>query len=95
MRLKPEIRTFIKELALKLFPNAEIYLFGSRIDNQALGGDIDILILSEQKLDNKKLRLFRLAFYKKFGWQKIDLINFTKDQDTTFKKLILTSAQAI
>jgi len=46
MRLNPEIRTFIKEIASKLFPENEIYLFGSRPNDQAKGGDIDILILT-------------------------------------------------
>lgn len=95
MRLRPEIKTFIKETAEKLFPNTEIYLFGSRLNNQERGGDIDILILSEQKINRKKLRQFRIVFYKKFGWQKIDLVNFTKDEKSTFKQLILPNAQPI
>lgn len=95
MRLKPEIVAFIKETAKNLFPEVEIYLFGSRLHDQELGGDIDILILSEEKIESKKLRLFRIGFYKRFGWQKIDLVNFTKKDNSTFKKLALTSAQRI
>lgn len=95
MRLRPEIKTFIKETAEKLFPNTEIYLFGSRLNNQERGGDIDILILSEKKINRKKLRQFRVVFYKKFGWQKIDLVNFTKDEKSIFKQLILPNAQPI
>ena len=95
MRLKKEIKTFIKEAADKQFPGSKIYLFGSRLNDEALGGDIDILILSKEKIDNKKLRAFRLDFYKECGWQKIDLVNFTTNDDTTFKRLILTEAQAI
>ena len=71
-----------------MFPGVEIYLFGSRLDDNGRGGDIDLLLLSEQKIDTRKLRRFRLEFYKKFGWQKIDLINFTKEDNTTFKKII-------
>jgi len=95
MRLKKEIKNFIEEKTSIMFPGVEIYLFGSRLDDNGRGGDIDLLLLSEQKIDTRKLRRFRLEFYKKFGWQKIDLINFTKEDNTTFKKLILTSAQAI
>lgn len=95
MRLKPEIISFIKETAKILFPEVEMYLFGSRLHDHERGGDIDLLILSEEKIDSKKLRRFRIGFYKKFGWQKIDLVNFTKKDNSTFKKLILTSAQAI
>ncbi|WP_425482387.1 nucleotidyltransferase domain-containing protein [Maribellus comscasis] len=78
-----------------MFPGDEFYLFGSRLDNKGAGGDIDILILSDKKIDNKKLRLFRINFYKKFGWQKIDLVNFTKTDDSTFKKIILGNAQPL
>lgn len=95
MRLKPEIIKFIKDSLHQLFPGVEIYLFGSRVDNNASGGDIDILLLSKNKLEKRKLRLFRLEFYKKFAWQKIDLVNFTKNENTTFKQIILASAKAI
>ncbi len=95
MRLRPEIKAFIKESAKKLFPEAEIYLFGSRVDDNALGGDIDLLILSEKKIEQKLIRSFRINFYKRFGWQKIDVVNFTKAEKTTFKQLILTNAKAI
>jgi predicted nucleotidyltransferase len=93
MRLKPEIKQFIKETAIKLFPNSEMYLFGSRINNHTLGGDIDILVLSDEKIDRKLLRQFRIEIYKRFGWQKIDLVNFTKNDNSTFKQLILPNAQ--
>lgn len=95
MRLRPEIKAFIKESAKTLFPEAEIYLFGSRVNDNALGGDIDLLILSERKIEQKLIRSFRINFYKRFGWQKIDVVNFTKAEKNTFKQLILTNAKAI
>lgn len=95
MRIKPEIKDFIKENARRLFPGNEIYLFGSRLHDNELGGDIDIMILSEKKIEKRILRQFRIKFYKKFGWQKIDLVNFTKDDNSTFKRLILENAQPI
>ena len=95
MRLKPEIVIFMKETAKKLFPEAELYLFGSRLNDQATGGDIDLLLLSEEKINAKQIRNFRIRFYKKFGWQKIDVVNFTKTEENTFKKLILKEAKAI
>jgi len=95
MRLKDEIKRFIKDKAPGLSPGVEVYLFGSRTNDHLRGGDIDILLLSDQKIEKSKLRNFRLDFYKKFGWQKIDLVNFTKDDTSTFKTLILTSAQPL
>jgi predicted nucleotidyltransferase len=95
MRLKPEIKAFIKETTLKLFPDTDIFLFGSRVNDLEKGGDIDLLILSDNKIEKKRLRQFKLNFYKKFGWQKIDLVNYTKEEKTTFKELILSNAQPI
>jgi len=95
MRLKKEIQVFIKDTAQRMFPDAEFYLFGSRLDEEESGGDIDILILSDKKIDNRQLRLFRVGFYKKFGWQKVDLVNFTRTDNSIFKNLILSKAQPI
>ena len=95
MRLKNEIRLFIKEFAFKLFSEADLFLFGSRLNNHETGGDIDILILSDTKIDQRLIRKFRVNFYKQFGWQKIDLVNFTKDEDSTFKELILSTAKPL
>ncbi|MFC0877816.1 nucleotidyltransferase family protein [Saccharicrinis sp. FJH2] len=92
MRLKPEILTYIRETSQSLFPGSDIYLFGSRVNDEAKGGDIDLLILSEQKIEKKHLRQFRVEFYKRFGWQKIDLVNFLKTEDSTFKNIILPKA---
>lgn len=95
MRLKPEIKQFIKETSNYLFPNAEVYLFGSRTDDNARGGDIDLLILSDQKIDHSLLRKFKVKFYQRFGWQKVDLINFTRDQQSIFKSLVEPGAKIL
>ena len=91
MRLKPEIKSFIKENSIRFFPGAEIYLFGSRLNNNEKGGDIDILILSDTRIEKSKIRSFRIAFFKKFGWQKIDLVNITQKEQSTFKKIVLNN----
>ncbi|PTN02228.1 nucleotidyltransferase domain-containing protein [Mangrovibacterium marinum] len=95
MRLKPDIKAFIKQNGRELFPEAEIYLFGSRLNDHEKGGDIDLLLLSDKKIDTKQIRKFRIRFFKSFGWQKIDLVNFTREERSTFKNLVLTNAQAI
>jgi predicted nucleotidyltransferase len=95
MRLKPEIQQFIRENVKQYFPGTEVYLFGSRTNDHAAGGDIDLLLISDQKIGQKKLRRFRVDFYRRFGWQKIDLINFTKEEPSTFKKLIEKEAVPI
>ena len=44
MRLKKEEIKTIKDTIKKFDKSAKIYLFGSRIDDNKRGGDIDILI---------------------------------------------------
>ncbi len=35
---------------------------------------------------------FKVDFYKRFGWQKIDLVNFTFKEENPFKKSVLENA---
>jgi uncharacterized protein len=64
-----------KQIKLAVFasdPNAKVYLFGSRTDLAAKGGDIDILVISKMNYDAQfeiKRRLFDLI-----EEQKIDII---------------------
>lgn len=88
MRLNPEIASFLKQLIQKILPESTVYLFGSRADDLACGGDIDLMILTEEATDCRTLRKVRLEFIKKYGWRKIDLVNFTYSNDSPFRKLI-------
>ncbi|MCP4700418.1 MAG: nucleotidyltransferase domain-containing protein [Gammaproteobacteria bacterium] len=80
-----------KEINISV-PDAGVYLFGSRTDDAAKGGDIDILILSEKPVDSKTARQIRVNFYKRFDWQKLDLVNFTFAESHPFKTLIMNEA---
>jgi len=90
MRLKIGIKEYLINHSKDYFPEADVYLFGSRVDDNAKGGDIDLLLLSDKKIDSSKLRQFRVDFYKHFGWRKIDLINFTRASQDTFKMIALS-----
>ena len=48
MRLSPDIASFLKQSIHETIPGSTVYLFGSRTDNNAKGGDIDLLILTEE-----------------------------------------------
>jgi predicted nucleotidyltransferase len=55
-----------------------IYLFGSRLDGTARGGDIDLLVessvaLSAQDLVDKRMR-FIAQLYLQLGEQRIDVV---------------------
>jgi len=88
MRLHPEIAKYLKQIIEEKIPNAKIYLFGSRTDDNERGGDIDIMILTEVLAEKRILRKIRLEFIKKFGWRKIDLVNFSYSDESAFRKLI-------
>ena len=83
--MKDEIET-IKRSVLSLSHEASVYLFGSRLDDQKVGGDIDLLVVSE-KLTRRDLRKIRLDFYEKFGEQKIDILLDDGSFSTTFNRM--------
>lgn len=86
MRLSEKQITIIKNAVTKQFDSdCYLYLFGSRVDNNKKGGDIDLLVELKYNLPNiidKKIKI--LADIKlKIGEQKIDLIITEKGKDDT------------
>ncbi|WAR46591.1 nucleotidyltransferase domain-containing protein [Methylomonas rapida] len=56
MRLTPSYRETIKEVAKNVFgDNVSVWLFGSRLDATAKGGDVDLLIKLESSMSDKAL----------------------------------------
>jgi uncharacterized protein len=92
MRLNPEIAGYLKHLIHEKIPDSAIYLFGSRIDDKELGGDIDLMILTNVPAEKRIIRKIRIEFIKKYGWRKIDLVNFSYSDQSAFRKLIDTSS---
>jgi len=73
MRLTQQEQKVICDSINKVDPEARILLFGSRVDDQARGGDIDLLVLSE-RLGFDDLWPVRREILDRIGWQKLDLI---------------------
>lgn len=92
MRISEEMRQFFKYQILKKDPTAKVYLFGSRTDDSKKGGDIDILILSDKKWILDDIFNLKIQFYKTFGEQKLDIVNYEKNQNNPFKEYILKEA---
>jgi hypothetical protein len=92
MRLNDQIKYYLKQAIEEKIPGAKLYLFGSRTNDNALGGDIDVMILTTEPIDKKIFRTIRIDFYKRFGWQKLDLVCFTFNEESTFRQLIQTNA---
>lgn len=57
MRIKEHEKEILREAVREHDPDAKVYLFGSRTDDNARGGDIDILVLSQRLTFRDKLRI--------------------------------------
>ena len=99
MRLKEaEIKILLESLS-PYFKDShgKLYLFGSRINDHAKGGDIDLLIMTElktKKLLREKQGAILVGIHKKIGDRKIDFTIATPEdaQTAPFIKAILTTA---
>ena len=91
MRLSLEEVSTLKSALYDIDPKASLYLFGSRVDDDAKGGDIDLLVIS-LILAKKDLATIRWAFFDKFGEQKMDLLLDDGALNTPFAKMIFNKA---
>jgi predicted nucleotidyltransferase len=73
MRLTPREQKIITQAIRALDQEAQIYLFGSRVDDHLKGGDIDLLVISET-LDFADVLKLRRMILDQIGWQQLDLI---------------------
>ena len=73
MRISETDRQTIQRAILEKDPSAQIYLFGSRVDDDAKGGDIDLLVISEKFTLLDKLAVLA-KLHQALGDQKIDLV---------------------
>ena len=89
MRVKSEHVIFLKQSIKKYLPDVDLYLFGSRANEKLKGGNIDILVIGEKALTCQKKRNVKIAFYKEFGEQKIDIVSFKRGEPSNFKELTL------
>ena len=83
---------FLKNTIQKHCDECSIYIFGSRVDDTKKGGDIDVLLLSKKKISFQDKVQMKLAFYNKFGEQKLDIVNILSTEKSVFKDLILLDA---
>jgi predicted nucleotidyltransferase len=89
MRVNNEHIVFLKQSIKKYLPDADVYLIGSRANDKLKGGDIDICVIGERTLTSQEKRNVKIAFYKEFGEQKIDIVSFKNGEPSNFKELAL------
>lgn len=86
MRLTEKEADVIRKQILLADPEAKIYLFGSRTDDKAKGGDIDLLVISDKIGFIEKTKI-RVGIFNEIEEQKLDLV-VKKDLNDTFIKVI-------
>ena len=72
MRLTQEEHLAISDAIHQADAAARIYLFGSRVDDSARGGDIDLLVLSKTIDVMAKLDILA-QLHRRLGARKIDI----------------------
>ena len=92
MRLTNTERTEITRIISKEVKDAEIYIFGSRIDDRARGGDLDILVIGDEKLSLQRLLHLKILLKDRLGDQKIDLVYQRKGMLSLFAQTIKLEA---
>lgn len=78
MRLDAREQSAIREIIREADSEASIYLFGSRADDSAKGGDIDLLVLSKRITLMTKLGILA-QLHQRLGERKIDIAVFPDD----------------
>lgn len=87
MRLAHDEQSAISDAIRQADADALIYLFGSRADDAAKGGDIDLLVLSK-KID-LMMKLDILAqLHQKLGERKIDIAVYS-DSTRPFPRMVM------
>jgi len=82
MRISRDEISLIKKAFKESFEGGKIYLFGSRVDDTQRGGDIDLYIVPDKRIDDildKKIK-FLIKLDEYLGEQKIDVV-VSKDKN--------------
>ena len=86
MRLLEFEKQAIKDSFTSIFSQGKVYLFGSRIDDNDRGGDIDLYLDVDYSEDiNKKKIEFLVELKERIGDQKIDVI-ISRDKSRLIEK---------
>jgi predicted nucleotidyltransferase len=87
MRLLQHEQSAITEAVWQVDADAQIYLFGSRVNDAAKGGDIDVLVLSKKISLMAKLDILA-QLHLKLGDRKIDVAVYP-DASHPFPRMVI------
>lgn len=90
MRLSQTEREVILSAITGADPSARTFVFGSRTDDSARGGDIDLICFSNN-IDRPMRRQLKRSICDRLGDQRIDLVVTQTDTDP-FVRLVLPEA---
>lgn len=85
MRLTDKEIEIIKSQTFKIFGESQIYLFGSRVDDDKKGGDIDLFIIPKNKKDSFQKKLLLKARLEDRLFKPVDIV-VAKDKDRPIEK---------
>jgi len=77
VRLSPRTQTIIRDTTREIFgPQATTLVFGSRVDDTARGGDIDLIVQLEQPVPQRERKALQLVarLQRRLGMQPIDVL---------------------
>lgn len=94
MRLTTKEAEIIKHAILKYAPDAKVFLYGSRVDETARGGDIDVLALTKHNDLETKLKI-KVELFKHLEDQKIDLLLAKDKEASPFVRMAFEQAKAL
>ena len=94
MRLSKSTQKTSREAIVKFDSKAKVLLFGSRTDDTAKGGDIDLLVISET-LTKRDLRKIKIHLQNQLGMQRFDLLLTSPDLSDPFAKMAFDKGIAL
>ena len=93
MRITKQERLAINSAICQADAEAKVYLFGSRVDDMAKGGDIDLLVLSKTINLMDKLNILA-QLHQRIGVRKIDIAVYP-DATHPFPRMVMQSGVSL
>lgn len=82
MRLDKDQRAFIVSTLENIFGSVKIYLFGSRLNDDKKGGDIDLFVIAEENSNLFEKKIKALSQLERILHKPVDLVlhkNFERE----------------